>query len=73
MFFTFVILALISFFDLRRIYKNNTKGKAVIATLFFIGVLAVCMITAGGFQLRSLIVIVGDLMKQIGLAYPPLQ
>ena len=72
MIFVFLLLALISFFDLRRLYKTCTKWQSVLVTLLFVGVIAVCMLTAAGIQPKSLIVIVGDWMKSIGLSYPAL-
>lgn len=72
MIIVFILLALISYFDLKKIYKDCSKGQAVIVTLLFACVLTVCVLTAAGVQIKSLIVVVGDMMKSIGLAYPPL-
>ena len=72
MIYVFLLLALISFFDLKRLYKNSAKWQSVLVTLLFAGVIALCMLTAAGVQPKSPIVIVGDWMKSIGLAYPTL-
>ena len=69
---TFIVIGLISYFNLKWVYKNCSKGQSVILTLLFAGVLAICMITASGTLIRSPIVMLGDLMKNIGLTYPPL-
>ena len=73
MIFVILLLGLIAFFDLRRLYKDCSKGQAVVVTLLFAAVLAVCALTAAGVQLKSPIVVMGDMMKNIGLSYPPLQ
>ncbi len=70
MIYVLLLLSLISFFDLRRLYKTCTKWQSVLVTMLFLGVIAVCMLTAAGVQPKSMIVIVGDWMKSIGLAYP---
>jgi len=72
MVFVVLILGLISFFSLRQVYKTESKGKSVIITLIFAGIIAVCLITATGTLLKSPVVIAGQLMKSIGLSYPPL-
>jgi FtsH-binding integral membrane protein len=73
MIYALLILGLIAFFDLRRTYKTCTKGQSVIITLLFAGIMAICLITASGTLLKSPIVMMGDLIKSIGLSYPPLQ
>jgi len=73
MIFVVLILGVISFFSLRQVYKTESKGKSVIVTLLFAGIMAVCLITASGVILKSPLVIVGQLMKSIGLSYPPLK
>jgi len=70
---TFLLVGLIAFFDLKRAYKSCPKGQAVALTLLFAGILIVCMLTAGGIQIKSPVVIAGDLMKSIGFSYPPLE
>ena len=73
MIYVLLILGLIAFFDLKRVYRTCTKVQSVIITLLFAGIMAVCLITASGMLLKSPIVIAGDLMKSIGLSYPPLE
>jgi FtsH-binding integral membrane protein len=73
MIYALLAVGLITFFDLRRVYKTCTKGQAVVVTLLFAGIMAVCLITAAGVLLKSPVVIMGDIMKSIGLSYPPLE
>jgi len=68
-----LILAVITFFSLRQLYRTEPKWKSVIVTLIFAGIIAVCLITASGTVLKSPVVMVGELMKSIGLNYPPLK
>ena len=70
---TFLLVVLIAFFDLKRVYKSCPKGQAFVVTMLFAGILAVCMLTAGSVQIKSPVVIAGDLMKSIGFSYPPLE
>ncbi len=69
---TIIVIGLISYFNLKWIYKNCSKGQSVILTMLFASVLVICSITASGILIRSPIVILGDLMKSIGLTYPAL-
>lgn len=71
MIYVLLLLGLISFFELRRLYKDCTKGQAVVVTLLFAGIIVVCLITASGALPTSPIVILGDMMKSVGLTYPP--
>jgi len=73
MVFVVLILGLISFFSLKQVYKTESKWKSAVMTLLFAGIMAVCLITASGAILQSPLVIVGRLMKSIGLSYPPLK
>jgi uncharacterized membrane protein len=73
MVYAVLILGLISFFSLRRVYKTESKWRSVVVTLLFAGIAAVCLITVTGTLLESPVVIVGKLMKSIGLSYPPLE
>jgi len=73
MIYALLVVGVIAFFDLKRVYKTCTKGQSVIITLLFAGVMALCLITASGTLLKSPIVMMGDIMKNIGLSYPPLQ
>jgi len=73
MIFVFIPVALISYFNLKWVYQNCNKTQAVFITLLFAGTLAVCMMTAAGVQLQSMAAMVGDLMKRMGLAYPPME
>lgn len=67
-----LIVGLISYFNLKWVYKNCSTAQSILLTLLFAGVLLVCGITAAGIVIRSPIVILGDLMKSIGLSYPPM-
>ena len=71
--FVVLILGIISFFSLKQVYKTESKWKSAVMTLLFAGIMAVCLITASGVILKSPLVIVGQLMKSIGLFYPPLK
>jgi len=73
MIFVVLILGVISFFSLRQVYKTESKWKSAVMTLLFAGIMAVCLITASGAILQTPLVIVGQLMKSIGLSYPPLK
>ena len=73
MVFVVLILGFISFFSLRQVYRTESKGKSVIVTLIFAGIIAVCLITATGTLLKSPVVIAGQLMRSIGISYPPLK
>ena len=73
MVFVVLILGFISFFSLRQLYKTESKWKSAFITLLFAGIMAICLITASGVILKSPLVIVGQLMKSIGLSYPPLK
>jgi FtsH-binding integral membrane protein len=73
MIYALIVLGLVAFFDLKRVYRTCSKGQSVIITLLFAAIMVICLITASGVVLKSPIVIVGDLMKSIGLSYPPLK
>ncbi|MGI5919764.1 MAG: hypothetical protein ACOX8N_08980 [Christensenellales bacterium] len=72
-FVALILLGLISYFSLRQVYKTESKWKSAFITLLFAGIMAICLITASGVILKSPLVIVGQLMKSIGLNYPPLK
>jgi uncharacterized membrane protein YqiK len=73
MIYVLLLVGLIAFFSLKHVYRTEKKAQAVIVTLMFGGILALCLVTAAGMLPKSPIIIVGDLMKSIGLCYPPLK
>lgn len=73
MIYVVLILGVISFFSLKRVYKTESKWRSAIVTLLFAGIIAICLITVSGALLESPVIIVGKLMKSIGLSYPPLK
>lgn len=66
----FVIIALI---DLRPLFKNGPKRDRIIVSVIFAGVLALCLLEVGGVELPSPMMAAGELVKSLGLAYPPLK
>jgi uncharacterized membrane protein YoaK (UPF0700 family) len=73
MIYVLLIIAVIALINLRPLFKNGPKRDAIILSVFFAGVLAICMLTAAEVAIPSPMVAIGDLFRGIGLAYPPLQ
>ncbi len=73
MIYVFLVIGLIALISLRPLFKNGPKRDAVILSVFFAGVLAICMLTAADAQVPSPMVAIGDLIRRMGLSYPPLQ
>lgn len=68
-----LIFAGIFFVSLRPLLKNKNKHDLVWSGLFFLFTLALCLLVSAGVKLPSSSMALADLMKSIGLRYPPLQ
>lgn len=66
----FLLMACVS---LRGLIKHGPKRDRVIVLAAYAVVFIVCMILAGGIEIPSPLTAVGNLLKAIGLSYPPLK
>ena len=67
------IFALMALIDLRPLIKKGPKRDRNIVIGIYVAVLAICVLLAGGIEIPSPLMTAGDLVKSIGLSYPPLK
>lgn len=73
MFYVLVIFAVIAYIDLRVLFKQDVKKDRYVVLAIFTFVLIVCLLQAGGINVPSPMMAVDDLIRGIGLSYPPLK
>jgi len=73
MVYVFMVFALIAFFYLLPLLKKSPKRDRIIVAAIFVFVLAVCALTAQGVELPNPLKTAEDIVKAIGLSYPPLK
>ncbi len=66
----FVLMAIISF---RPLVKQRLKKDIIVTIIVFAVTLAICLMQVGGVNIPSPTVALGELVKSIGLSYPPLK
>ena len=69
----FMVFALISFLYLLPLLKKSPKRDRIIVAAIFVFVLAVCSLTAQDVELPNPLKAAEDIVKAIGLSYPPLK
>ncbi len=71
----YMILAFgtIFFFSIRPMFRQKQKRDLIWVGLVFLLTFAICMLVTAGVRLPSSSMALADLMKGIGLHYPPLQ
>ncbi len=67
-----MIFAAIAYFSIWPLIKKKQKRDIVCVTLLFLIALTVCLLTAANVHIPSLSNELANLLKSIGLQYPPL-
>lgn len=66
----FVVMFLIS---IKPMFKQKRRYDFIVVMLLYLATLAVCLLVVGGVKLPSSSMALANLMKSIGLHYPPLE
>lgn len=73
MVYVVLIFALMALIDLRPLIKKGPKRDRNIVIGIYAAVLVICALLAGGIEIPSPLMAAGDLVKGLGLSYPPLK
>lgn len=73
MIYVIVVFGVIFFLSMRPMIKQKQKRDMIWVGFVFLLTFAVCMLVSAGVRLPSSSMALADLMKSIGLHYPPLQ
>lgn len=73
MFYVILAFGLIAILSFRPLFKQRLKKDIVVTMIIFAVTLAICLMQVGGVKLPSPTVALGNLVKSLGLSYPPLK
>lgn len=73
MIYVILIFIGIFFISLRPMFKHKQKRDLIWVGLLYLFALALCILVSAGVKLPSSSMALADLLKSIGLYYPPLQ
>lgn len=67
-FLIFIFLAILGI-DLPPLIRNRNRREIVIYSLVYLFALVLCFLYASGVRIPSLVMVLGDMMKSVGISY----